>query len=181
MQLESNQSRARSHIEHLRLWVARLTHEASDLIDDVVRLVEVDAAGPLVVPLRRQSIVKLANVVTLGIVLRELLDGVVSNTGHRPFTPVLLSNRSLCVSLLSHHLQHDSESQSTRSHHEWHAASRFSLCFALILLRPSVLVTSGKRGCLAFEATCRHTWCWCTEGQSFAGAIQLESELSGEH
>ena len=186
MQLESNQSRARSDIEHLRLGVAGLAHEASDFINDVVRLVEVDAAGPLIVPLRCQSIVKLANVVTLRIILRELLDGVVSNTGPLPCTPVLISNRSLCLPLLSHHKQHDSQGQSTRSDHEWHTASRsslsiFSICFALILLGHFVLIASGKRGCLAFEATCRHAWCWCTEGQSFAGPIQLESELSGEH
>ena len=186
MQLESNQSRARSNIEHLRLGVAGLAYEASDLINDVVRLVEVDTAGPLIVPLRCQSIVKLANVVTLRIILRELLDGVVPNTGPLPFTAVLISNRSLCFPPLSHHVEHDSQGQSTRSDYEWHTASRFSLsifsiCFALILLGHFVFISSGKRGCLAFEATCRHTWCWCTEGQSFGGAIQLDSELSGEH
>ena len=120
MQLESDQSRARSNVEHLRVGAARLTDEASDLVNNEVRLVEVHAARPLVVPFSSDSIVKLANVFVGGIVNGELLDRFVANRGHLPYALVLISHCSLrSLLVLTHHVEHNTKCEATRSKHEW--------------------------------------------------------------
>lgn len=127
MKLEPNEASTCSDIEHLRPRVSGLTDATSDLLNDIVWLIEVDATSPFIVACRRQSIVKLANVVIIWIVLGELVDCFVADGSLFTFALVGVARTSLglgsALVLLRGEVDHHSEGETTRRKHVRHAAA----------------------------------------------------------
>ena len=83
-ELQAEESRSSAYIQHNLVRSNDVTSGFCDkpgnLINYVVRLVEVDSAGPFVVPLGRKLIVEVSDSRTIRIIVCKLTDGMVAVT-----------------------------------------------------------------------------------------------------